>query len=117
VCVWIDRRRAKIFDLDDGPGEVIGIDAAHGCPGHVRIGELWLSRPYLAEVTDALAGAGEILILGPDGARILLAGWLIEERPQLARRIVASASCEDGADDEIRTQARRLLDTVGTTAA
>lgn len=102
ACVWIDDAGARVFELDgDAQAKIFERIADGDVKDGPSFGTLTLSLALLADIAGALAGARRIMILGPGKARILLTGWLHQEHPRTARRIVASGPCNDQPDADI----------------
>jgi hypothetical protein len=58
-------------------------------------------------VADAVSDAGEILIIGPAGAKTELAKYLREHRPEIGERIVGVEAADHPSDREIVAYARK----------
>jgi DNA-binding MurR/RpiR family transcriptional regulator len=63
-------------------------------------------KEFLTQVTSALADAGEILIIGPAGAKTELAKYLREQHPAIGKRIVAVEAADHPTDGEIVAYAK-----------
>jgi hypothetical protein len=94
--VWIDHYIARLFGvMRDDLTELAVVHAADEGRGHVHHkagtmgpGHLGLSHEFLREVTAALQGAEEILIVGPAHAKNQLKNHLTINAPLLAKRVV-----------------------------
>jgi stalled ribosome rescue protein Dom34 len=109
AAVWIDHRQARVlhFNLDDV--EAQAIHPAHA-PEHDRDGQ----RPkedqaYLESVTQAVADAGAILIMGPANEKTELVKHIEKTHPQLRAKVEAIEPADHMTDGEIVARARRVL--------
>lgn len=113
AVVWIDHSEAKVFHLGLG-----GADEAvlhphlptrhlHHKAGSMGSGHAAPAKPFYAEVTKAVADAGEILIIGPAGAKTELASYIREHAPDVAKRIVAVEPADHPSDSQIVALAKR----------
>ena len=63
-------------------------------------------KEFLAQVMSALSDAGEILIIGPAGAKTELAKYIREHHPEIGKRIVAVEPADHPTDREIVAYAK-----------
>lgn len=113
AVVWIDHSQAKVFHVG-----LSGADEAtlhphlptrhiHHKAGSMGSGHAAPEKAFYAEVTRALADAGEILIMGPAGAKSELANHIRAHAPDVAKRIVAVEPADHPSDSEIVAYAKR----------
>lgn len=95
VVVWIDHLQARVFHLGlSGLDEVVlhphmPTRHIHHKANSLGSGHIHESEEFLKQVLDAVSDAGEILILGPAGAKAELAKYIREHNQQVGNRIVA----------------------------
>lgn len=112
ACVWIDHKRAKIFELDAGSADAAPsgplIHEFHAHANHAS-GLPKIDTSLLSRVADALAGAKAILILGPGNARTALAGHLHEHHPKLASSVWGMEASDHPTDAQIVARAKAFF--------
>jgi len=64
-------------------------------------------KEFLAQVMNAVSDAGEILIIGPAGAKTEFAKYLREQHSKIGDRIVAVEAADHPSDREIVAYAKR----------
>ncbi|MDE2378921.1 translational machinery protein [Bradyrhizobium sp.] len=112
AVVWIDHSQAKVFHIGlDGADEAtlhphLPTRHLHHKAGSMGSGHAAPAKPFYTEVTKALADAGEILIIGPAGAKTELAHFIRDHQPALAKRIVAVEPADHPSDSEIVAYAK-----------
>ncbi len=113
AVVWIDHSQARIFHLGlSGSDEVtlhpqLATRHLHHKANAVGSGHAAPNKAFYAEVSKALADAGEILIIGPAGAKTELASHIREHAPAIANRIAAVEAADHPSDAEIVAYAKR----------
>lgn len=113
AVIWIDHSQARIFHLGlTGSDEVtlhphLATRHLHHKANAVGSGHAAPDKAFYAEVTRALADAGEILIIGPASAKTELANHIRASAPDLAKRIVAVEAADHPSDAEIIAYAKR----------
>lgn len=113
AIVWIDHSQARIFHLGlTGDDEItlhphLATRHLHHKANSVGSGHSAPDKEFLAEVTSAVSDAGEILIIGPAGAKTELAKFLREQHPQIGERIVAVEAADHPSDREIVAYAKQ----------
>ena len=114
AVVWIDHSLARIFhfSVEEADKTVIRPDHAvrdihHGAKrtGH-RVAE---DRAFLEKVTEAIADAGAILIVGPSNERHELAKFIAEKHPAIKAHIEGVESSDHPTDGELLDYARRYV--------
>jgi stalled ribosome rescue protein Dom34 len=66
-----------------------------------------LDKEFFAQVMNAVSDAGEILIIGPAGAKTELARYLREQHPKVGDRIVGVEAADHPSDGEIVAYAKK----------
>lgn len=115
ALIWLDHRVAKIFHFNDDDSERTIVDSTHpdqhlhhkansGDSGHAP-----LDKGFLERVTQAVAQAGAILIVGPGSAKTELHKHLEHLHPQVAARISAVEPIDHPSDGALLAHARRFF--------
>ena len=113
AVVWIDHRQARVFHVGlTGADEMtlhphLPTRHLHHKANTIGSGHAAPDTEFLAEVASALADAGEILILGPAGAKTELAKFLREKHAPIGARIAAVEAADHPTDGQIVAYARR----------
>ena len=113
AVVWIDHLQARVFHLG-----LFGLDEVvlhpHMPTRHIHhkansrdSGHVHENGEFLKQVLDAVSDAGEILIIGPSGAKVELAEYIREHNPQVGSRIVAVEAADHPSDPQIVAYAKR----------
>ncbi|WP_249780098.1 translational machinery protein [Bradyrhizobium sp. dw_411] len=112
AVIWIDHLEARVFHLGlSGLNEVIlhphlPTRHIHHKANSIGSGHVHESGEFLKQVLDAVSDAGEILILGPSGAKVELAKYIREHNPQIGDRIVAVEAADHPSDPQIIAHAK-----------
>jgi stalled ribosome rescue protein Dom34 len=112
AVVWLDHSQARIFHIGlTGDNEVtlhphLQTKHLHHKANSIGSGNAAPDKEFLAQVTSALSDAGEILIIGPAGAKTELAKYLREQHPAIGKRIVAVEAADHPSDGEIVAYAK-----------
>ena len=112
VCVWIDQREARIFDVgatdssvarvaDDRP-----VHHLHRKANHVGLGTVEMDPDMLGEVADKLGAPKGILIVGPGKAKTVLKAYLDDKHPEIARNVWDVQPGDHPTDAELVATAR-----------
>lgn len=115
VCVWIDHREARVFEIGLDDASVVSIsdpDASHHIhrrADHVHLGKATVDHGFMDEVAKLLKGARAILIAGPGQARTQLAGYLNDRYPEIAKRVWGIEPMDHPSDAQIVAAARKYF--------
>ena len=115
AIVWIDHSQAKIFHVGlSGDDEMIlhprlPTRHLHHKANSIGSGHAGFDKEFFGQVLNAISDAGEILIIGPSGAKSELAKYLREKHPKTAERIVAVEAADHPSDREIAAYARQYF--------
>ncbi len=112
AVVWIDHQKGTVWQFTPteqdstvvhahGQQRVHNRKSTHG--GHKSPGD----RRLFDEIAHALAGAREILIMGPAQTKQELADYLRDKHAAIGRGIVAVESADHPTDAEVLAYARR----------
>jgi stalled ribosome rescue protein Dom34 len=112
AVVWIDHQKATVWQFTPteqestvvhahGQSRVHSRKSTHG--GHKSPSD----HQFFDEVAHALAGAHEILIIGPAQTKQELANFLRAKHASLGRGIVAVQNADHPTDPEVLAYARR----------
>jgi stalled ribosome rescue protein Dom34 len=102
---WIDERDAKLFAFDRKNADQEAVHHMHGDRQIRHTGD----GAHLREITDALAGFSEILIVGPGHAKWQLRAYLNQHAPRISQRVMAVLQAERQSDRQIVAQARKYF--------
>jgi hypothetical protein len=109
VIVWIDHRLAHIYNVTrDDISELATIRAPDEDRGHIHHkagsvgpGHVAVAPAFLKAVTEALATAQEILIVGPADAKTALKKYIDLQVPLVGKRIRGVEPMERASSEEI----------------
>ena len=113
AVIWIDHREARVFHFNPSDVERLVLHPDHPTKNihhkanSIGSGHASPDKEFLAQVTSALSDAGEVLIIGPAGAKTELAKYLREQHPAIGERIVAVEAADHPTDREIVAYAKR----------
>jgi stalled ribosome rescue protein Dom34 len=113
AIVWIDHSQAKVFHIGmSGKDEVVlhphlPTRHLHHKANEIGSGHVGFDKEFLAQVMNAVSDAGEIMIIGPAGAKTELARFLREQHPNVGERVVAVETADHPSDGEIVAYARK----------
>ena len=105
VVAWIDERDAKLFAFDRKNADQETVHHMHGDRQIRHTGD----GAHLREITDALAGFSEILIVGPGHAKWQLRAYLNQHAPRISQRVMAVLQAERQSDRQIVAHARKYF--------
>src|ERR1700732_3543482 len=100
AIVWIDHSQAKIFHVGlSGEDEIIlhphlPTRHLHHKANSIGSGHAGFDKEFFGQVLNAISDAGEILIIGPAGAKTELAKYLREQPSKISDRIAAAVAGE-----------------------
>lgn len=122
AIVWIDHSQAKVFHIGmSGEDEMVmhphlPTRHLHHKAGSIGSGHTGFDKEFLAQVMNAVSDAGEILIIGPAGAKTEFAKYLREQHPEIGGRIVAVQAADHPSDREVVAFAKQYFK-IGTAGA
>jgi stalled ribosome rescue protein Dom34 len=111
--VWIDHREAHVieFSADQADSGVVHTRSKHPHLHHkegaIGSGNLPQDKQYYQSVADAIADAGEVLIVGPSTAKLEFFKFLHAHAPAIAARVVSVETVDHPTDGELLRYARR----------
>jgi DNA-binding MurR/RpiR family transcriptional regulator len=115
AIVWIDHSQAKVFHIGlSGDDEVVlhphmPTRHLHHKANSIGSGHAGFDKEFLAQVMNAVSDAGEILIIGPAGAKTELAKFFREQHSHIGDRIVAVQAADHPTDREIAAFAKQYF--------
>jgi len=114
AIVWIDHSQAKIFHIGLSENEVIlhphlPTRHLHHKANSIGGGHAGFDKEFFGQVMNAVSDAGEILIIGPAGAKTELAKYLREQHSNIGDRIVAVEAADHRSDPEIVAYAKKYF--------
>jgi len=112
AVVWIDHLQARVFHVGaTGSDEAVLHPNAperhiHHKANSVGSGHVHEDKKFMESVVKAIEDAGEILIIGPAGAKTELAKYLRAAHPAIGQRIVGVEPADHPSDREILALAK-----------
>jgi hypothetical protein len=113
AVVWLDHTQARIFHIGLTSSEAVTLHPhlptkhLHHKADSIGSGHAGLAKDFLEQVASNLNDAGEILIIGPAGAKTELAKFIHIHHPAIGRRIVAVETTDHPTDPQIIAYAKR----------
>jgi hypothetical protein len=114
AVVWIDHRQARVFHFNAADADRIVVhperpvrDYHRKQPGSGHHDPE--DKAFLEEVTQAVADAGAILIVGPAGEKHELFKHIERVHPYMTVRVEGVESADHPSDGELIAHARRFL--------
>ncbi|GLH75345.1 hypothetical protein SSBR45G_02530 [Bradyrhizobium sp. SSBR45G] len=113
AVIWLDHSEAKLFHIGlTGADELtlhphLQTKHLHHKANAIGSGHAAPDKHFLEEIASALNDAGEILIIGPAGAKTELAKHLREKHPAIGKRIVAVEAADHPSDRQIVAYAKQ----------
>jgi stalled ribosome rescue protein Dom34 len=115
AIVWIDHREAKIFHFNKTDVDKVVVPS-HAADHHLHhkanttgSGHLGIDKEFFDRVIAALTHTGAILITGPANAKTELKNYMLQRRPDLAKRISAVESLDHPTDGALVALARKFF--------
>ena len=115
AIVWIDHSQAKVFHIGlSGEDEMVlhphlPTRHLHHKANSIGSGHAAFDKEFFAQAMNAVSDAGEILIIGPAGAKTELAKYLRELHSKIGDRIVAVEAADHPSDHQIVAYAKRFF--------
>ncbi len=115
ALVWIDHKEAHVMHIspDDVEKSVIQPHKPHhklhsrgGTLGSGRTPE---SHEYFHQVVQALAGASEVLVVGPAQAKLELIKHMHAHDPAMANKVVGVETVDHPSDGQLVAYARKYF--------
>jgi hypothetical protein len=115
ALVWLDHRVARVFHFnnEDSQCEVVSSTHTHqhlhhkansGDSGHASVDKAFLER-----ITQAIANAGAILIVGPASAKTELHKHLLHLHPHIAAKVSAVETLDHPSDGALLAHGRHFF--------
>ncbi len=115
VVAWIDHSEAHVihFNAEAADSEVIKTHSKHshlhGKSGSTGAGRTPESKQYFDDVSKALSGSSEILIVGPGQEKLELMKHLIRHHPAVADCVTSVESADHPSDGQLLKYARKYF--------
>jgi stalled ribosome rescue protein Dom34 len=115
VAVWIDHNEARIFHLTPESFEEETVDSPrahtklHRHAGSTTSGHAGEDQHYYHKVAEHLAGAEEILVVGPANAKNELVKHIDSHDRSLKSRVVGVETMDHPSDAQIAAHARKYF--------
>ena len=115
AIVWVDHVEAHImaFNAEESEASQVKAHSSHkkqhlksGKPGNGHAPE---DQAYYHQIAQALADAGEILIVGPSGAKLALIKHLHKHDPGLAQKVVGVETVDHPSNGQLLAYARHYF--------
>jgi stalled ribosome rescue protein Dom34 len=114
VAVWLDQHEARVYQLHAEGFDVANVHAperhVHRHPtvtaSHNHPTDL---QHFLKEVTLALEGAKEILVVGPATAKLELLKYLHKHAPAVATNVVGVETVDHPTDGQLVAYAKKYF--------
>ena len=113
AIVWIDHQQARVFHVGLSGTDQLDLHPhlqtrhIHHKANSIGSGHVHEDKSMMKSVADAVSDAGEILIVGPAGAKTEFAKYLRDEVPQISERIVGVEAADHPSDREIVAYAKK----------
>jgi hypothetical protein len=113
AIVWIDHHQAKVFrfNTSDVDRDVIRPHDPtvhlHHKANAVGSGRAPVDKDFLRRVTESVARAGVIMIVGPASAKTELAAYIAAHAPHLSARVSTVEAADHPSDGELVALARK----------
>ena len=115
AIVWLDHAEAKVFAFNADDVELKTLHPhdhrahIHHKANTVGSGKEAADPHYLHQIAEALATAGEILVVGPGGAKLELIRHLHKHDPQVEKKVVGVETVDHPTDKQIVAYARKYF--------
>ena len=113
AVVWLDHQEARVFQFGEGEIEKIPVHGhkqhLHHRAGCIGDGRAPADIAFFTEIGDALAGAGEILVLGPGAGKLEFVRHATKFLPELEHRIVGLETVDHPSDGQLVAYARKYF--------
>jgi stalled ribosome rescue protein Dom34 len=115
AVVWIDHSEAHVMHVSpDDVEKSIVHPAGANHHQHVRAGTLGSGRApedqdYYHRVVEALAGAQEVLVVGPAQAKLKLIKHILAHDPALADKVIGVETVDHPTDGQVVAYARKYF--------
>ena len=107
AVVWIDHREAHVIQFNESASEneIIHTKSKHSHLHHkagtLGSGHAAPDQSYLHEVTEAVASAAEILVVGPGSAKLELLRHAQKHDPLIAKKILGIETIDHPTDKQL----------------
>lgn len=115
AIIWIDHSEAHVihFDAQASESEVVKTRSTHPHlhhkSGSVGAGHSHAANTYLSAAAEAVADAGEILVVGPGSAKLELIRYLEKNLPKVAAKVLGVETVDHPSDRQLLAYARKTF--------
>lgn len=115
AVIWIDHSEAHVihFDSEASESEVVKTKSTHPHlhhkAGSTGSGHSRAAEDYLRSVAEAVADAGEILVVGPGSAKLELIRYVEKHLPKTAQKILGVETVDHPSDRQLLAYARKTF--------
>jgi len=115
VIVWIDHAKGHVihFDSENVENEEINVHSTHSHL-HTKSGTVGAGRApedvhFFNDVANAIRDASEILIVGPDGEKLMFVKHLLKHHHLIAEKVVSVEMVDHPSDGQLLKFARKYF--------
>lgn len=112
AVVWLDHREARVFHFNADDADKARLRPhdrhphLHHRAGTLGAGKLPDDHAFQKSVVDAVADAGEILVIGPGNAKTALMTYMQTHAPGVAKKVAHIETVDHPTDNQILAHAR-----------
>jgi len=116
AAVWLDHQEAKVYHVDPETFERSDLHVTNhlrkphklgaAAESHRSIAE---EHPFFDEIAKHLAGADEILVVGPANTKLEFVKFMKERHQDVARKIVGVEPSDHPSDGQLVAHVRRYF--------
>jgi hypothetical protein len=115
AIVWMDSKEAHVFGFNASDVAQARVKAhnpfrkVHHKAGVIGAGHMSLDAGFFDQISEALQGVTEWLLVGPAAAKLAFAKHLEAHHPQLRHNLVGIETMDHPTDGELLDHARRAF--------
>lgn len=115
AVIWIDHQEAHVIQFNESASEneIIRTKSKHAHLHHKAgtngSGHAATDKTYLHAVTEAVAGASEILVVGPGSAKLELLRHAQDHDPLIAKKILGVETVDHPSDKQLLAYAKQYF--------
>jgi stalled ribosome rescue protein Dom34 len=115
AVIWIDHREAHVIQFNESASEneIIRTQSKHPHLHHkagtTGSGHATPDKSYLHAVTEAVAKAAEILVVGPGSAKLELLRHAQQHDPLIAKKILGIETVDHPTDRQLLAYAKKYF--------
>ena len=115
AIVWIDHREARVFHFNQMDVDTLVLHSSeptrhlHHKANTIGSGNVAENHEFFEDVTQAVADAGQILIMGPANAKTELMKHIQRDHPELIKLVAGVETADHPTDGELVAHARKYF--------